>query len=230
MGGIFDYSSYLVFDPEGKIKQLEYIKKTTELGNISIALANKNFGVLITHTPPRSMLAEKQQKVFEINPKTLFTFSGITNDGLSIVRYLKNHSVYEDVIKDRQIHHLACFDTLCTDAAMQTLTGNNRIYGVMGVLLTDFEGVKIVEFEPTGYVREVIGSCIGNNSQSCRTILEDEYEKIANASEQELIELGLRALKNAFLDPEANPLKSEDVCVHVIEAGKGIRSHEVMFD
>lgn len=222
----FDYSNYLVFDPEGKIKQLDYAKKTSELGNISIALCNRNFGVLITHTPNRSKLAEKQQKVFEINSKTLFTFSGITNDGLSIVRYLKNQSVFEDVIKDRSLHHLSCFDKLCTDAAMQTLSGNNRIYGVMGILMTDYEGIRITEFEPTGYVREVVGSCIGSNSQSCRTILEDEFDIINSATLNDLISLGIRALKNAFLDPEENLLKNEDIGVYAIETGKGIRKIE----
>lgn len=226
MAAGFDYDSYLVYNTEGKIKQLEYIKKTTELGNISIALGNSNCGVLITHTPPRSKLAERQQKVFEINPQTLFTFSGITNDGLNIVRYLKTHSVFEDVIKDRPLHHLASFDSLCINAALRTLTGSERVYGVAGVLMTDYEGIKIVEFEPAGYVREVIGSCIGSSSQSCRTILEEEYEQIAGASEENLINLGLKALKNAFLDPEEHPLLSEDVTIFVITAGSGIKKIE----
>lgn len=217
-----DYSNYLIYDPEGKIKQLDYAKKSSELGNISIALTNGKFGILISHTPQRSILAEKQQKVFEINSKTLFTFSGITNDGLSIVRYLKNQSVFEDVIKDRPLHHLSCFEKICTDAAMQTLTGANRIYGVMGILMTDYDGVKVVEFEPTGYVREVIGGCVGSNSQSCRTILEDEADSIPGSTLKELVELGLRALKNAFIDTDSNILKPENIEIYSIEAGKGI--------
>jgi len=223
MGAEFDYSSYLLYDPDGKIKQIDYIQKTTELGNISIALGNKNVGVLIAHSPKRSKLAEKQQKVFEINSNALFTFSGITNDGLSIVRYLKSCSVFEDVIKDRSLHHLNSFDSLCTDAALRTLTGSNRIYGVTGIFMIDFEGIKIVEFDPSGYVRQTIGSCIGNSSQSCKTILEDEYTKIGSADEQELVALGLKSLRNSFLDPEENPLNNEDISIYVIETGKGIK-------
>ena len=87
MLGVFD--SELLFNQEGRIKQLEFIKKTTELGNTTVALSNSKIGVLIVHVPKRTKLAEPQEKVFEINSKTLFTFSGITNHGLSIVRYLK---------------------------------------------------------------------------------------------------------------------------------------------
>lgn len=220
----FNYDSYLLYNPEGKIKQLEYIRKTTELGNTSVVLGNRRIGVLIAHTPPRSKLAERQQKVFEINKSTLFTFSGITNDGLSIVHYLKSNSVFENVIKDRPLHHLACFESLCFDASLRTLTGSNRMYGVAGILVTDFEGIRIVEFEPTGHVREVIGSSIGNKSQSCRTILEDEHQKIAGASEEELVTIGLRALKNAYPDPDDTPLKPEDISIYVIESGKEVKT------
>lgn len=224
MSSAFDYNNHLIFNPEGKIKQLEYIKKTSELGNISLALGNKKFGVLITHTPPRTKLAEKQQKAFEINDKTLFTFSGITNDGLSIVKYLKSKSVYENVIKDRELHPVAAFESLCTDAAIQTLNGGHRIYGVMGILMTDYDGIKIVEFDPSGYAKEVKGSCVGNNCQSCITILEEEHSSIDGASEDELINLGLKALQNAFADPEENDLKGEDVTIFVMETGKKIKS------
>lgn len=223
MFGIFDYDTELLFNPEGRIKQLEFIKKTTELGNTTVALSNSNLGVLIAHVPKRTKLAEPQQKVFEINSKTLFTFSGITNDGLSIVRYLKNQSVFENVIKDRDLHYLTCFDSLCFDATLRTIYDSNRLYGVAGILLTDYNGIKLVEFEPAGYVREVIGISIGNKSQSCRTILEDGSDIIKTAGENELIKLGIKALKNAYPDPDEHALKQEDIYVYVIEEGKGIR-------
>lgn len=223
MFGIFDYDSELLFNPEGRIKQLEFIRKTTELGSTTVALCNSKIGVLIAHVPKRTKLAEPQQKVFEINSKTLFTFSGITNDGLSIVRYLKSQSVFENVIKDRDLHHLACFDSLCFDAALRTIYSPNRLYGVAGVLMTDFNGIKVVEFEPTGYVREVVGVSIGNKSQSCRTILEDQVKTIKGGQEKDLIRLGLRALRNAYPDPDEHALRREDVYVYVMEENKGIR-------
>lgn len=223
MSGVFDYNSELLFNPEGKIKQLEFIKKTTELGNTTIALCNSNFGVLLAHIPSRSKLAEPQQKVFEINEKTIFAFSGITNDGLSIVRYLKSQSVFENVIKDRSLHHLTCFDSLCFDAALRTINSSDRLYGVAGILMTDLDGVKISTFEPSGYVREVIGVSIGNKSQSCRTILEHECENIKKANEEELVSIGLKALKNAYPDAEDDGLSLSDVYIFIMEKGKAFK-------
>lgn len=223
MFGIFNYDSELLFNPEGRIKQLEFIRQTTELGNTTVALCNSQVGVLIAHVPKRTKLAKPQQKVFEINEKTLFTFSGITNDGMSIVRYLKFQSVFESVIKDRDLHHLACFDQLCFHAALRTISSPNRLYGVAGVMMTEYNGIKVVEFEPAGYVREVIGVAIGNKAQSCKTILENESDSIKNGSESELIALGLRALKNAYPDPDEQALKKEDLYVYVMDKDNGIK-------
>lgn len=219
----FDYDSELLFNPEGRIKQLEFIKKTTELGNTTVGLCNQRIGVLIAHVPRRTKLAKPQQKVFEINSKTLFTFSGITNDGLTIVRELIGESVYENVIKDRGLHPLTCFENISFSAALRTIQSNNRLYGVAGILITDHEGIKMVEFEPAGYVREVIGVSIGHKSQSCRTILEDEYTVIKDGNEQEMIALGLKALKNAYPDADDEALKGEDIYVYVMEKDKDIR-------
>ncbi|KAM0680961.1 Proteasome subunit alpha type-6 [Glugoides intestinalis] len=229
MSGVFDYDSELLFNPEGRIKQLEFIKKTTELGNTTVALCNASCGVLIAYVPKRSKLAEGQQKVFEVNEKTLFTFSGITNDGLSIVRYLKAQSVFENVIKDRDLHHISCFDSLCLDAALRTIDSSKRLYGVAGILLTDHNGVRLVEFEPTGYAREVIGISIGSKSQSCRTILEDKHELIRDANEEDLIKIGLKALRNAYPDPTEKILDPNDICIYVLSSGKGFKSVDAGF-
>ena len=223
MSGVFDYNSELLFNPEGKIKQLEFIKKTTELGNATIALCNPNCGVLVAHIPSRSKFAEPQQKVFEINEKALFAFSGITNDGLNIVRYLKSQSIFENVIKDRSLHHLTCFESLSFDAAYRTINSKDRLYGVGGILMVDNDGIKISEFEPTGYVREVIGVSIGNKSQSCKTILEHECENIKTGNEQDLINIALKSLKNAYPDPKDDGLNPSDVYIFVMEKNKPIK-------
>lgn len=224
MAGGFDYDSYLMFNPEGKIRQLDYIKRTTDLGNTCLALCNRDAGVLIAHVPRRSKLAEPQEKVFRISDSALFAFSGITNDGLSIVDYLKTSALHEGVIKDRDIHYLEVFDELCMDAARRTLVDSSRLLGASGILLIDSDGVRIVEFDPAGIAREAVGVSIGHRSQSCRTILEDCCDDMAAASADELIKMGIRALSNAHPDPEEETLRVEDVYIYVLEAGRGHRT------
>lgn len=234
MAGGTDYDNFIMFNPEGKVRQLEYIKRTTSLGNTCLALCNHDTGVLIAHVPRRSKLAEPQEKVFEINKDALFVFSGITNDGLSIVDYLNRAALSESVIKDRPIHYKEVFRSLCLDAAWRTFTDSARLYGVAGILMIDAghseagaeTGIKIVEFDPTGIVREAKGVSIGYRSQSCRTILEDFYEKFEDASVEELICIGLKSLANAHPDPEEDTLKADDVYIYVIETGNGHRKEE----
>ncbi|KAI5169578.1 20S proteasome subunit alpha 6 [Pancytospora epiphaga] len=226
MSGGFDYSSHLMFSPEGKLHQLDYIRRATELGNTCLALCNSSSGVLIAHIPKRSRLAMPQNKVFPINDTTLFAFSGITNDGLMIVKYLKDASTYEEIIKDRSIHYLEVFEDLCFDAARRSLVESARLYGVSGILMTDANGIKIVEFDPTGIAREAIGVSIGHRAQSCNTILEDCCDQLSNASLEDLVRIGIKALANAHPDPEEESLKTEDVYIYVMEIGKGYRRIE----
>ncbi|MCA9750431.1 MAG: hypothetical protein KC414_15075 [Romboutsia sp.] len=222
MSESIDYNSYLIFNPEGKIKQLEYIKNSADLGNTCLALCNDKYGVMIAHVPLRSKLAESQDKIFKINENSLFSFAGITNDGLEIVNYLRRSSLEEDVIKDRSIHYVHSFYDLCVDAANRTLVSSSRLYGVSGMLLMDYEGIKLVEFVPTGLISVAVGVSIGNRSQSCKTILENECENFSKTTADELINIGIRALYNANPDPAEGSLKSQDVQIYLVESGKGI--------
>lgn len=225
MAGIIDYDSYLMFNPEGRIKQLEYIKKTTELGNTCLALCNGKSGVLIAHVPRRSKLAEPQDKIFRIGDNALFSFSGITNDGLGMVEYLKNHELFENVIKDREIDCIEVFNDLRMDAAYRTLSGSSRLFGAAGILMiSERQRVRVVEFEPQGEVFECTAASIGFRSQSCKTVLEDNAHIITDSSIEELIKIGIKSLSNAHPDPEDNSLKAEDVYISIIEVGKEYRT------
>lgn len=220
MASKFDYDNFLIFNPEGTIKQLDYIQKVTQLGNTSIALTNGKQGIIIVHVPKLSKFTLPQEKVFEICDYGLFTFSGITNDGLSIVKYLKEVALEESLVKDRKMHYLDVFDNLNIDATERSLGRYARLYGIKGLLLADYEGIKLVEWDPTGIAIETIGATIGHRGQSCFTILEECYEEIKKASLEELIKIGIRALLNAHPDPEEESLKCEDVHIYVLEEGK----------
>lgn len=214
------YNMFKIFNPEGKIKQLDFIQQTTELGGTAVGLRNKSAGVLITHNERRSKLADVQRKVFRIDSRSLFTFSGVTNDGLSIVDYLIDKSVQEEVIKGRSTHFLGVFDDLLKDTFERTVVDGRRLYGVSGLYLSEYDGIRMVEFNPRGYVKEVSGMGIGSRGQSSRTVLEAyclDYEKM---SVDELVRVGMIALRNAH--PEEGILSEENVEIWILEAGKEI--------
>ncbi|CAG2099948.1 unnamed protein product [Medioppia subpectinata] len=208
----FNYDSYIMFNPEGKVMQLDYARRATELGNTCVAVKGKDCGVLVAHNPLRSKLAHPQNKIYTIsdneNCTALFTFSGITNDGLSIVEYLKDNALVENVVKDRNIHPIHVFDDLVVSMSFSALTGQSRLCGVSGILLTSESSgrVSITIINPDGKVSSVKGGSIGNRNQSCRTILEDEVDNFESMDVNELILVGLRSAVRRNLLSRGIPL------------------------
>ncbi|RVD92888.1 20S proteasome subunit alpha [Tubulinosema ratisbonensis] len=209
------YETVDTFTPEGKVKALEYIKNSVELGNTTIALGNKNCGILLAYNGKKSVLTHKQPKIFKISDKALFSFAGITNDGLDIVKYLVDYSVWEEIYKGRDIHPVKVFDDLCREAIPRTIYSGNRMFGCGGILLSRYKNeIVLTEFEPTGNVQLVHAVSVGNRSQSAKTILENYYDSLESADKNTLIKVALEALKNAHPDEE---LTNENVEIWCLE-------------
>lgn len=220
MAWVTDYKNHIIFNPEGKIKQMEFISNTTSLGNTVLALNSKKTGVFITYNERRCKLAEHQKKIFKINDYTLFSFSGITNDGLNIVDYLIDRSVHEKVIKERKIHPIHVFDDFVAETVSRTVSNNVRLFAIDGLLMTVHEGIRLVLFESVGTVKEVRGMSIGNRCQSCRTVLETECLNFEEMSRDQLITTGIKALRNAY--PEPGILNKDNVDIWVLDETDGV--------
>ncbi|EJW04311.1 hypothetical protein EDEG_01435 [Edhazardia aedis USNM 41457] len=234
----YDYVS--LFNPEGKVEPFTNIEKTTQLGALSVALINEKTleGIILahkitTHLEPQkigddeNLLESKislefpRKKIFKVGPKTLFSFSGITNDGLEIYNYLLNMCVNERVNKNRSIDAAKVFDDLCVEAGARLMVRNNRPFGCTTLLLNIVNNkelsldssvdqttsssnnsinkrIQLVEFGVAGKVNLCYAVSIGNRSQSARTILEKYYND--NMSLQDMINLGIRSMKNAIND------------------------------
>jgi 20S proteasome subunit alpha 6 len=81
-----------------------------------------------------------------------------------------------------------------------------RPYGV-GLLVAGVDelGPHLFEFQPSGMTQEMVACAIGARSQMARTYLERNLEGFENASREELVVHGLRALKESLAqDKELN--------------------------
>ncbi|EOB15034.1 Proteasome subunit alpha type-1 [Nosema bombycis CQ1] len=220
MSFVTDYNNHIIFNPEGKIKQMEFISNTTTLGNTVVALSSGKSGVYITYNEKISKLADHQKKIFKINNETLFSFAGVTNDGLNLVDYLIDRSVHEKVIKERKIHPIHVFDDFLEEVVSRTVSNRSRLFAIDGLLMTIHDSVKLVLFEHAGTVREVRGMSIGRRCQSCRTVLETECLNFNEMNHEELIAVGIKALKNAY--PETGLLKGDNVDIWILDQNEGI--------
>lgn len=78
----------------------------------------------------------------------------------------------------------------------KTQKSNKRPYGV-GLLVAgkDKTGVHLYETKPDGNYYEYHAMAVGLRCQSAKTYLEKKFERFADASIEELIEHGVRAIK-----------------------------------
>ncbi|KAM0674647.1 Proteasome subunit alpha type-6 [Gurleya vavrai] len=189
-----NYDSFSIFSPEGVVKPFSYLTKAVEQGSLTLSLTNGTFGLIISQ--------KNLKKVYKITPKSLFTFSGITNDGFEIIDYLINKSINEKVLKDREIDPLLVFEEFCYHSNLRTMMSSRRPFGVSGLLLCICDGLRLALFQ--NGVKECYAMSVGERAQSANTILEKEFEK--SLGEEELIRVGIKALKNAF-----NEIKKEEV-------------------
>jgi 20S proteasome subunit alpha 6 len=88
---------------------------------------------------------------------------------------------------------------LADKAQINTQQYGRRPYGV-GLLVAgvDETGPHLYEFQPSGTVLEYRGAAIGARSQSSRTYLERSFESFPDATREELVLHGLRALRDSL--------------------------------
>ncbi|KAM0676868.1 Proteasome subunit alpha type-6 [Binucleata daphniae] len=183
-----DYNYFSTFSPDGTLKPLSHLRKSHTLGTTALAITSPSFGLII---------AQKQtKKVFKISDNSLFTFSGITNDGLHLVNYLINKQVEANILKNRNIN-LQSFDDFLYDAGMRLMMNGSRPFGVKGLYISYTDKLTLFEIDSEG-VNECKAMSIGERGQSARTVLEKEVHD--NMSEEEVINVGIKAIKNALTD------------------------------
>lgn len=183
-----DYTYFSTFSPDGTLKPLSYLKKSYILGTTALAITSQDFGLIIAQN--------QTKKVFKISDKSLFTFSGITNDGLHLVDYLISKHVEANVLKNRDIN-IESFDDYLYESTMRLMMNASRPFGVKGLYLSYTDKINLYEIDSEG-VSECKAMSIGERGQSARTILEKDYKD--NMTEEEIISVGVKAIKNALRD------------------------------
>lgn len=220
------YAPYNMYAPDGTVYQLNYAKSATELGNTTVALTNGEVGVLMVHKPkPYKYACDSLYKVTELK-NGLFAFSGITNDGIKYISYLKEKELIENITKDREIHPLYVFDDLSYEMARNAISGN-RLYGAAGILMCEFEGkIRVTELQPNSKAIEVFGTAVGARNQSSKTILATNLERFKMSTENELVEICHLALKNAHPDAKVELVGDEVEC-YLLKVGEKAKKIEI---
>jgi 20S proteasome subunit alpha 6 len=110
-------------------------------------------------------------------------------------------------------------DMIGEKAQSNTQMYGKRPYGV-GLLVAgvDERGPHLFEFQPSGMTEEMVAFAIGARSQMARTYLERNLDKFADASREELVQHGLKALKESLVQDKELTVENTSVGVAGVRA------------
>lgn len=148
--------------------------------------------------------------------------AGLTSDARVLSNFMKQQCLSQRLTYDRAMPLETLVSLIGDKAQLNTQHYGKRPYGV-GLLVAgvDDSGPHLFEFQPSGLTQEMLACAIGARSQMARTYLEKNLDKFADCGREELIQHGLRALKETLV--QDRELTVENTSVGVVgpkEAGK----------
>jgi 20S proteasome subunit alpha 6 len=203
-----------VWSPQGRLHQVEYAAEAVNQGTVCIGVRSKKYVVLAALQRSTNELASHQKKLMKIDDHLGIAMSGLTADGRSLVKYMRNEAlnhkyVYGTPVQgNRLVSDMADMHQRCTQTYVR------RPYGV-GLLVAscDQTGPHLFVTEPSGNYLEYYSMAIGSRSQTSRTYLEREFESFADASLDDLIKHAVKALAASLSGDSELDVKSAAVAV-----------------
>lgn len=221
------YNYFCMFTPEGKVLPVESVIRSTEHGGLCVALRNRTSGVIIAqNTDKNSKFAEGKIKIKQLDRNLVYTYSGITNDGIKFGERIKQKLMEEKhrtgitlpiskLIEDQQFSN-----------GLEVMRYGNRAAGVSIILLgIEKNGVNLIEMSPTGEAIPCFGCCIGSRAQSARTVLDAKGGQILDLTDEDLLSLGMDAFKNAIVDEEVFTKHHYSICQ--VSMQNGVSFHPI---
>ncbi len=210
------YDRGVMFNPDGKLFQVEYAKEATKKGGTVIGMITKSGIVLIAHKnidEPLSVLSS-MQKVFRIDAHIGAAYSGIVADGLHVVNQIRQAAQSHRMVYGEVKSLEAIAKELSSYMLQATFYGGVRPYGVsllIGGIDTDR---RLYEVGPDATILGYKANAIGFGKKIATDMLIKEYKD--GMSTDESLQLGIKIINKVI----EGKLKSDHVDVGYIEEGK----------
>jgi proteasome alpha subunit len=191
-----------IFSPDGKLYQVEYAAEAVRRGWTSLGIKSEYGVVLIAERRKISPLHDvlNLEKVFIIDSHIGATFSGLGHDGRVLIDYARLIAIRNRLTFDEPIDVELLARIICDIKQAYTQQGGVRPFGVSIIFGgIDRKGVELIKTEPSGLYFKYFGVAAGSGEQTVSSYLEKHYNP--KMSVEELIILGLRALRAAIEEP-----------------------------
>jgi len=189
------YDRGVMFNPDGRLFQVEYAKEAVRKGATSIGLIAKDSVVFVAHKNITDPLAVPStiQKVFMVDSHIGATYSGMVADGLHIIGIARDSAQQHRFI----FNEVKSIESVAKDLAaymMQaTQYGGIRPYAVSILIGGIDTQPRLFEIEPGASFLGYKADAIGSGKKAASDILVKEYKD--NMSLDDAISLGVKIIK-----------------------------------
>jgi len=189
----------VTFSPQGRIFQVEYASEAVKQGSVVVGIVSKTHAVLVALKRNAEELSSYQKKVIAVDEHLGLALAGLASDARVLSNFMKTQSLSSRLTYNRAIPIERLVSSIGDKAQTNTQHYGKRPYGV-GLLVVgvDETGPHLFEFQPSGMTQEMVACAIGARSQMARTYLERNLEAFEGCGRKELIEHGLKALKESL--------------------------------
>jgi len=190
-------SDITIWSPQGRIHQIEYAMEAVKQGSAAVGLRSNEYVVILGLKRSSDELAAYQKKLIRIDDHMGIAIAGLTSDARVLSNFMRNECMKSKLHFNRPLPVEDVVTSLSEKSQVNTQQYGKRPYGV-GLLIAGYDktGPHLYEYSPSGNCYDYIAMSIGSRSQSARTYFEKFYKTFAEASLDDLIKHGLRALRD----------------------------------
>jgi proteasome alpha subunit len=210
------YDRGVMFNPDGKLFQVEYAMEATKKGATVIGMVVKNGIVLVAHKNIDNQFAvlSSMQKVFRIDAHIGAAYSGIVADGLHVVNQIRSTAQSHRMVYDEVKSVDAIAKELSSYMLQATFYGGVRPYGVSLLIGGIDTEPRLYEVGPDAAILGYKANAIGFGKKVATDMLTKEYKE--GMSTDDAIRFGIKIINKVI----EGKLKPDHVDIGYVDESK----------
>ncbi len=209
------YDRGVMFNPDGRLFQVEYAKEGVRKGATSLGMVVKNGVVFVAHKNAIDPLAVPStiHKVFRVDAHIGATYSGMVADGLHMISVARSNSQNHKLLYNEVKSVEALAKDISSYMMQATLYGGMRPYAVSMLLGGIDSAPRLFEIEPGASFLGYKTDAIGAGKKVATEVLMKEYKD--KMSVDDGIALGMKIIKKI----NEGKLTVDDLDIGYVEDG-----------
>lgn len=206
-----------VWSPQGRIHQIEYAMEAVKQGSATVGLKSRTHAVLVALKRAQSELAAHQKKILHVDNHVGISIAGLTADARLLCEFMRVECLDSRFVFNRPLPISRLVQLVGSKTQIPTQRYGRRPYGV-GLLIAGYDdmGPRIFQTCPSANYFDCKAMSIGARSQSARTYLERSMDKFSDCNLNDLVQHGLRALRETL--PTEQDLTTKNVSIGIVGA------------